>query len=60
MSRTFKSCLLKTDVCDTCRKFRNKISEARTEADKLKTTNDYTDHVLDAQARRDNYLKLII
>ncbi len=48
---------LKTDVCDTCRKFRDKISEARTEADKLKTTNDYTDHVIDAQARRDNYLK---
>ena len=48
---------LKTDVCDTCRKHRDHLAEARTEADKVEQASAYTNHVTDAMQHRVRYLQ---
>ncbi len=49
---------IKTDVCDTCRKLRDKVSDARTEDEKIETSNALVTHVTDSRSQRDKYLDM--
>ena len=45
----------RSDVCASCESYRNHCRVAATEADKILLTNNWTEHLREAQAERDHY-----
>ena len=49
----------RTDVCDTCERFRGQISAATTEDGKLRANREFAEHIRHAQSERSCYTEAI-